>query len=57
VKYQVTGPVPIATSKGDVEPGKSLDDGDLDPRTNVKALVAAGHLKPVKTSGGQGPGQ
>lgn len=47
MKYTVIGGQPIATSKGDVEPGKTFDDGDLDERTNIDALVEGGHVKAV----------
>jgi hypothetical protein len=47
MKYQVIGPLPIATNKGDVEPGKTVDSADMDERTNFDALVAAGHLEPA----------
>lgn len=45
MKFTVIGPVPIATSKGDVDPGGTLDAEDLDERTNLLALVKAGHLE------------
>lgn len=57
MKYTVTGRVPIATSKGDIEPGGTIDAADLPEYVNVDALVAAGHLGPEKkkaTGGGQG---
>lgn len=55
MRYTVAGQVPIAISKGIVEPGRTLDAKDLDPRTNVDALIAAGHLTPAKkpASGGE----
>ena len=57
MKYTVAGQVPIATSKGDVEPGGTVDEKDLPEYVNVDALVAAGHLgseKKAAAGGGQG---
>lgn len=48
MEYKVTGQQPIATSKGDVEPGGTLDGEDLAEYVNVDALVSAGHLKAVE---------
>lgn len=63
MKYEVIGPMPIATlKKGDVDPGGTVDSADMDERTNFDALVAAGHLKPAddkpeeKKAAGQKPG-
>lgn len=47
MKYNVTGPAPIATKKGDVPPGGILDSEDLDERTVIDPLIAAGHLEPA----------
>lgn len=47
MKYTVIGGQPIATAKGDVEPGRTFDESDLDERTNVDALVDGGHIEPA----------
>jgi hypothetical protein len=48
MKFVVSGPVAIATSKGDVEPGDTLDEADLPEYVNLGALLTAGHLAPEK---------
>lgn len=57
MKYTVTGRVPIATNRGDVEPGGTVDTADLPEYVNVDALVAAGHLGPDKKKPAAGGGQ
>jgi hypothetical protein len=54
MKYTVNGPVPVATAKGDVDPGGTLDAKDLPEYVNVDALVAAGHLGPEKKAASGG---
>jgi hypothetical protein len=47
MKYTVAGKVSIATSKGDVEPGGTVDEKDLPEYVAVGPLLAAGHLEPT----------
>lgn len=54
MKYKVSGQVPIATTKGDVEPGGTVDEKDLPEYVNVGALLAAGHLGPEKKAASGG---